>query len=200
MVPVMLDLTGHCMTLAIEKLFTRRLLLRRVEPDDIDLLVAWSRSIESCGDYLSPEEYDQSQLQQQLGSGVFWNDKEKLFMIEKKEDGQAIGTIHFWQPTGKPETRVVALKVAEAAERNKGYGTEAQKFLMIYLFDRMGVKIVEMYTDINNLPQQRCLKKLGFELVESLHYDDQRKLRTGNLYRLGLEKYHTEPIYRYHYE
>lgn len=188
------------MTLTIEKLFTSRLLLRRVEPDDVDLLVSWSKSAESCGDYLSPEEYEPDQLQQQLTSGVFWNEKEKLFIIQKKEDNRPIGTIHFWQPTGKPETRVVALKVAETAERNKGYGTEAQKFLMIYLFDRMGIKKVEMYTDINNLPQQRCLKKLGFELVESLHYDDQKKLRTGNLYRLGFDRYSTEPIYRYHYE
>lgn len=94
----------------------------------------------------------------------------------------------------------MALKVADITERNKGYGTEAQKFLMIYLFDRIGIKKVEMYTDINNLPQQRCLKKLGFDLVESLNYDDQKLLRTGNLYRLGQDKYHSEPIYRYHYE
>ncbi len=188
------------MTLSIEKLFTRRLLLRRVEVDDVDLLVAWSNSTESCGDYLTPEEYDRDQLQQQLDAGVFWNDKEKLFIIEKKDDNRPIGTIHFWQPTGKPEIRVVALKVADVSERNKGYGTEAQKFLMIYLFDRIGIRKVEMYTDINNLPQQRCLKKLGFELVESLHYDDQKKQRTGNLYRLGFEKYNIEPIYRYHYE
>lgn len=188
------------MSLVIEKLFTSRLLLRRVRQDDVDLLVAWSKSAESCGDYLSPEEYDSQQLQQQLGAGVFWSDTEKLFIIEKKDDGHPIGTIHFWQPVGKSDTRVVALKVAETGERNKGYGTEAQKFLMIYLFDRLSIKKVEMYTDINNLPQQRCLKKLGFELVESLHYDDQKRLRTGNLYRLGVEKYNTEPIYRYHYE
>lgn len=188
------------MTFSIEKLFTRRLILRRVEKDDVDLLVDWSQSAASCGEYLSPEHYNRDQLQQQLDSGVFWNDAEKLFIIEKKEDNRPIGTIHFWQPTGKPDTRVVALKVADITERNKGYGTEAQKFLMIYLFDRIGIKKVEMYTDINNLPQQRCLKKLGFDLVESLNYDDQKLLRTGNLYRLGQDKYHSEPIYRYHYE
>lgn len=188
------------MGVTIDKLFTSRLLLRKVEDRDLDQLVLWSKSSQYCGAYLSPEEYDPQQLKEQFVSGVYWSDEEKMFVIEKKADNSVIGSIHFWQPTGKLNTRVVALKIAAVKERNKGFGTEAQKFLMIYLFERLGVQRVEMYTDINNLPQQRCLQKLGFELVESLHYDDQKTLRTGNLYCLEYEKYVKEPIYRYHYE
>lgn len=188
------------MSVAIEKLFTSRLLLRKVQESDLDLLVRWSSSSVHCGDFLSPENYEHEQLKEQFASGVYWNDEEKMFIIEKKDDGSVIGSIHFWQPTGKANTRVVALKIALLSERNKGFGTEAQKFLMIYLFERLGIKRVEMYTDINNLPQQRCLKKLGFELLESLTYEDQKTIRTGNLYCLEYEKYLKESIYRYHYE
>ncbi len=188
------------MNIAIEKLFTSRLLLRKVEEEDLDLLVDWSQSKDSYGDYLSPEQLEKRQLKQQLDSGVYWSDEEKMFLIEVKDSGDAIGTIHFWEPTGKMDTKVVALKIANSSERAKGYGTEAQKFLMIYLFERIGVKRVEMYTDINNIAQQRCLAKLGFELVESLRYDDQKQLRTGNLYCLEHDKYLKEAIYQYHYE
>ncbi len=188
------------MSIAIDKLFTSRLLLRKVEDKDINLLVDWSHSTESCGEYLSPEQFDENQLKQQLEAGGYWSNEERMFMIDTKDSGNPIGTIHFWQPSGKIDTRVIALKIADIKERRKGYGTEAQKFLLIYLFDRLGVKNVEMYTDINNIPQQRCLQKLGFELVESLSYDDHKALRTGNLYRLEYEQYKNEPIYHYHYE
>ncbi len=188
------------MSLAIERVFTSRLLLRRVRRDDIAMLVKWSQSVEYCGKYLSPECFDHVQLQHQLESHVFWSDEEKLFIIETKEEHTPIGTIHFWQPTGKTDTRVVALKIAEPNQRSKGYGTESQKFLIIYLFERLGIQRIEMYTDINNTAQQRCLQKLGFDLVESLSYEDQKEYRTGNLYCLDYDKYLKEPIYKYHYE
>lgn len=188
------------MNITIDKLFTSRLLLRKADIKDLKLLVKWSHSSEYCGEYLSPEEFEATHLMQQFESGVYWSNQERMFMIEHKTSGSAIGTIHFWQPAGKTDTRVVALKIADKNERGKGYGTEAQKFLLIYLFDRMNVKKVEMYTDINNVAQHRCLMKLGFELVESLSYDDHKTLRTGNLYCLENEKYQKEPIYRYHYE
>jgi RimJ/RimL family protein N-acetyltransferase len=59
---------------------------------------------------------------------------------------------------------------------------------------------VEMYTDINNKAQQRCLQKLGFQLVQSLGYDDHQVHRLGHLYRLGNEQYQLHPVYQYVYE
>jgi RimJ/RimL family protein N-acetyltransferase len=184
----------------IEKLYTNRLMLRKVRQSDLALLVQWSQSKDSYGDYLSPEFFELHHLQQKLDSGVLWNDEEKIFLIERRRDAIPLGTIHYWQPPGKVDTVTVSVKIANFSERNKGYGTEAQKFLLIYLFDKIGVKRVEMYTDIDNLAQQRCLRKLGFRLVESLTYDDLHIKRTGNLYRLDVSHYSEELIYRFHYE
>jgi RimJ/RimL family protein N-acetyltransferase len=187
------------MSYFIEKLYTNRLMLRRIQRADLSLLVQWSRSQESCGNFLSPECFELHQLQQKLDSGVLWNPVEKFFIIERR-DSTPLGTIHYWQPPGKKDTVQVSVKIADSSERNKGYGTEAQKFLLMYLFDKIGVKYVEMYTDIDNLAQQSCLRKLGFLLVESLTYDDGNIKRTGNLYRLDVSHYSEEPIYRFHYE
>ena len=52
----------------------------------------------------------------------------------------------------------MALKISEPEMRNKGYGTEAQKYAIIQLFTRMKLQRVEMYTDIDNQSQQRCLQ------------------------------------------
>jgi|GEM_PF-604109 len=187
------------MSTFIEKLYTNRLMLRRIQQADLALLVQWSTSQESCGNFLSPECFELHQLQQKLDSGVMWNPVEKFFIIERR-DNTPLGTIHYWQPPGKKDTVQVAVKIADSSERNKGYGTEAQKFLLMYLFDKIGVQYVEMYTDIDNVAQQSCLRKLGFRLVESLTYDDGNIKRTGNLYRLDLSRYSEEPIYRFHYE
>jgi RimJ/RimL family protein N-acetyltransferase len=182
-----------------EKVYTNRLLLRRITPEDLETLWRWSRSADAYGDFLSPEHLNREELTQRCLSGMLWSDREKLFIIEKRDD-TALGTIHYWLSSGKPDTVTVAVKIAEPGERNKGYGTEAQKFLLIYLFDKMKILHVEMYTDLDNLAQQRCLKKLGFSLIETLTYDDSGIRRTGNLYRISRTEYLEEPIYRYHYE
>jgi len=56
-----------------------------------------------------------------------------------------------------------------------------------------------MYTDVNNDPQQQCLRKLGFELTSALPYADQQVQRVGYLYRLCRTKFNQEPVYRHHY-
>ena len=187
------------MLLVADKLYTNRLLLRRVTADDLDMLWRWSSSVASCGSYLSPERYEPEEIEQRYFAGLFWNNREKLFLVEKR-DGTSLGTIHYWLAADRMATAVVAIKIAEPDERNKGYGTEAQKFLLMYLFDKEKMNQVEMYTDLDNLAQQRCLKKLGFSLIETLTYDDRGIRRTGNLYRIDRDQYQQEAIYRYHYE
>jgi RimJ/RimL family protein N-acetyltransferase len=188
------------MSLFGDILYTTRLSLSKIQEDHLPDIVGWSHSEIACGSYLTPEKYHIEQMRAQIQSGVFWNDKEKMFFVETKEDSRPIGTAHFWQPTGGGNTITMALKVAMPEERRKGYGTEIQKFLIMHIFDQLTVKAIEMYTDINNSAQQRCLKKLGFELIESLMYDDQQEKRTGHLYRLKAEQYHSHPIYQFHYE
>ncbi|MCK5071089.1 MAG: GNAT family N-acetyltransferase [Desulfocapsa sp.] len=184
-----------------DKLFTSRLSLSKIKEENLLSIVDWSCSEIACGNYLTPENYDIEQMRNQVQSGVFWSDKEKMFFVETKDSSRPIGTAHFWQPTSGGDTITMALKVAMPEERGKGYGTEIQKFLIIHIFSNIPtIKAIEMYTDINNSAQQRCLTKLGFELIESLMYDDQKKKRTGHLYRLTAEQYNSHPIYQYHYE
>lgn len=188
------------MSLYGDKIFSRRLILRKIQESDIPIIVAWSQSKLACGAYLTPGKHDIEQMHQQIHSNVFWSDNEKMFLVELKEDGRSIGTAHYWHSPGRRKTVAMALKVAIPEERGKGYGTEIQKFLIMYIFDQLSVQVVEMHTDIGNTAQQRCLQKLGFELVESLIYDDQQEKRTGHLFRLTLEQYRSQPIYQYHYE
>jgi len=188
------------MSLYGDTLFTRRLALAKLGEDDLNTIVDWSKCRKACGSYLTPENYNLEQMRKQLASGVYWNENEKLFLVKTKDEELSIGTAHYWRPSSGVKSVTIALKVALPEERKKGYGTEIQKFLIMYVFDRLSIESIEMYTDINNIPQQRCLKKLGFDLSESLTYDDLKIKRTGHLYRLTFEQYQKHPIYQFHYE
>ena len=181
------------------RIFTRRLLLRKIEAEDLALFVLWSNSREAYGDYLTPERLTEVEAMEQLSSGFLWNSISKTYLIALRQ-GPAIGTIHFWLRPERRRTAVVALKIALPEYRLQGFGTEAQKFLVIYLFERVGVERVEFYTDIDNHAEHRCMQKLGFEIADTLTYEDQKVARTGYLHRLDLLGFQRHPYYRYHYE
>lgn len=183
-----------------DRVFTRRLRLRKIEEDDLPLIIEWSSSDKAYGEYLTPERLTAEQGLNNLKTGRFWNEQSRAYLIELLDDGTPIGTIHCWSLPENRKTVGMALKIAKPALRRQGYGTEAQKYLIMHLFERMGLEAVEMYTDIRNAAQQRCLQKLGFTLIDSLCYEDQHVWRTGNLYRLSLEEYRRLPLYQYFYE
>ncbi|MDD2466064.1 MAG: GNAT family N-acetyltransferase [Desulfobulbus sp.] len=186
------------MTIFGNKIFTIRLQLRRIEVDDVPLLAQWSNDPLAYGLYLTPERHTIENLEGQIGSGMLWSERNKTFFVELRE-GIPLGTIQYWIRPEAPGTAIIALKVAQVEMRGKGYGTEAQKYLILFLFNRLSIRRVEMYTDVNNLPQQRCLQKLGFELAQALPYSDQQVQRLGYLYRLERERFASEPIYQHHY-
>lgn len=178
---------------------TPRLCLRKIEQTDLQLVTEWSNSEAAHGDYLTPDRMDEAKALSALQSGLFWNDMNKIFMVELK-DATPIGTIHYWIRSEDHNCAVMALKVVDQGTRCQGYGTEAQKYLIMQLFERGHLGRVEMYTDIGNRPQQRCLEKLGFELADSLTYLDHQVQRIGYLYRLSHQKYSAHSLYQYHYE
>jgi RimJ/RimL family protein N-acetyltransferase len=149
--------------------------------------------------YLTPVRVSCGPGTDNASPSVHWSERNRTFVIEMKGFAP-IGTIHYWLRPERQSCAVIALKIAEPTLRNRGFGTEAQKYLIIHLMQRMKLQEVEMYTDVRNMPQQRCLAKLGFELVESLQYEDSGVHRTGHLYRLDRERFVRTSMYHFHYE
>jgi RimJ/RimL family protein N-acetyltransferase len=183
-----------------DRLYTPRLHLRRIQGPDLPLICRWSNDVAACGGYLSPEQYTQTQLLEQLQSGAWWRHRERLFLVEKRADGRALGTVHYWMRSDQGDVAVMSVKIAVCSQRFQGFGTEAQKYLIIHLFKQVGVRCVEMYTDVDNHPQQRCLHKLGFQLERSQTYSDRSIERNGHLFQLTAAAFAKHPIYQYHYD
>ena len=183
-----------------EQINTRRLHLRRLREMDLPLILEWSNSEPAHGPYLTPNPYTAKGLWEQYAGNAFWQQHDRTYLIEKRQTGLPMGSIHYWLKPARMDAAALSIKIALPQERGKGYGTEAQKFLVIHLFEQVGVKTVEMYTDIDNKPQQCCLRKLGFSICESLTYDDHHIVRTGHLFRLTDADFQQKAVYRYHYE
>lgn len=183
-----------------DRLYTPRLHLRRIQRADLPLICLWSTDAEACGSYLTPEGYCRDQLLELLHNSALWRTRERLFLIETRADNQPLGTIHYWMRQNQGDVAIMAVKIAVSRQRHQGYGTEAQKYLIIHLFKQIGVRCVEMYTDIDNHPQQRCLNKLGFQIERSLTYVDHSVKRTGHLFQLTAANFASHPVYQYHYD
>lgn len=188
------------MTIFGNAIYTPRLCLRKITEEDIPILVEWSSSDAANGQYLTPEHLTETSCRNKLENNCYWSGHDKTFFIETKDEKKPLGIIHYWIRAERNSCAVVMVKISDPATRGAGYGTEAQKYLIIHLFERLKLYEVEMYTDINNKPQQRCLSKLGFDLIESLTYDDHQVTRLGHLYRIDSIQYQQCPIYQYHYE
>jgi len=186
------------MSLLGNRIFTRRLILRKLEEEDIPLFSSWSCSQEIYGKFLTPENLDLEEARQRFSEGLLWNDQSRTFLITLRDE-TPIGTIHYWLRPEKQDTAIMALKILPDF-RNHGYGTEVQKFVIIHLFKQIGVAAVDVYTDIDNRAEQRCLTKLGFDLQNALQYEDQHIKRTGLLYHISKEQYRKFPLYQFHYE
>ena len=174
--------------------------MRRIKGSDLSLILAWSHSEDASGPYLTPERFSLQSLEEQFTGNAFWNPHDKTFLIEKRDPVLPIGMIHYWIKPDERDAAVMSVKIADMKERNHGYGTEAQKYMIIQLFEHVGVQNVMMYTDIDNGPQQCCLRKLGFSMHRTLTYDDRQLKRFGHLFRLTHKDYREKAIYRFHYE
>ena len=78
-------------------------------------------------------------------------------------DGEYIGSVS-WHPVHYGPVTAPTLNFGISLipdGRGKGYGTEAQRQLIAYLFESTTVNRVEASTDVENLSEQRSLQKAG---------------------------------------
>lgn len=150
------------MDLPIEGVLVR---LRDVVLDDADLLDAWAAdpvvrgSFNDFGMPFRPVDRDA------LAKGPFRGERNGELMVERRADGEPLGTVSWHTERYGPNDGSAAWNIGislKPAARGHGYGTEAQRLLADYLFATTPVDRVEASTDVENYPEQRSLEKAGF--------------------------------------
>jgi len=127
--------------------------LKVLEKDDLPLLADWSNNLEFFSDMWFPQmsKTEWEKRYDSLKPDTQW------FLIEKK-DGTKIGTVfHFLNGNYMEIGYVLAPN-----ERKKGYGSEAVKIIVDYLFLSKELVRVQAITGVDNSASRKVLEKAGF--------------------------------------
>ncbi|MEJ2241031.1 MAG: GNAT family protein [Candidatus Bathyarchaeota archaeon] len=134
--------------------------LRVLAKEDLPILVDWFNDPDFFGKFnpiLQTSKLELEKSFENQGSSNY-----RCFLIEKK-DARKIGYInHFdviWNGIGN---LVTIAYVLIPIERGKGYGTEAAKLMVDFLFLSRNIPCIQATTHINNVASQRVLEKVGF--------------------------------------
>jgi aminoglycoside 6'-N-acetyltransferase len=141
--------------------------LRRVVQADLHWLAAMSASRELSGEHNWSGPVDPLELadawRQQLDDDGFVNRAHGRLVVEV--DGEPIGDVAWrterWGPSELSACPAIGIALLPE-HRRRGYGTEAQRLLVEYLFRVHRAHRVQSDTAVDNPAEQRALEGAGF--------------------------------------
>jgi diamine N-acetyltransferase len=142
---------------------SENLLLRALEPEDLDVLYQWENDSElwKYGTTLTP--YSKFALRDYLTNSLqdIFHSRQLRLMIVDKKAGNAIGTIDLYdyEPINLRAGIGILL---DAAYRNKGLGKEALHLIEEYAFRFLQLKQLYAYVPQSNISSIKLFGKCGY--------------------------------------
>jgi RimJ/RimL family protein N-acetyltransferase len=135
-----------------------RVVLRAFRPDELELVVAARERGQTPGVPRSPRTRIRQRLERSGRLVRGWID------MAIEAEGQLVGEVDARQPSDSMPPGVFELGILlyDAAERGKGYGSEAIALLTDHLFEREDGERVQGSTAVANTAMRRVFIKLGF--------------------------------------
>jgi RimJ/RimL family protein N-acetyltransferase len=128
--------------------------LRVIEREDLPTLAEWSNDHEYLGEFVWLPQQSKTEWEKRY-DGL--TPDTKWFFVEKK-DGTKIGTMFHWLIGNLLEISCILVP----NERGKGYGTEATRLMVDYLFLSKDNARIQAHTDARNMVSQTVLQQVGF--------------------------------------
>lgn len=140
----------------------KRIDLRRVEREDLELVGQWENDPDMTGEFdFFPVQASRAALEKEYLEPRDGARDSGFFMVQKK-DGTGIGTIaHFL--VGRHRWMEIGYHLVPT-ERGKGFGTEAIALMVDYLFLTREITRVQALTDLDNKASRGALETVGFRL------------------------------------
>ena len=136
-----------------------RIRLRALESDDMEAMWRWQNdwTTQRLGDESPELALSHDAVQRTFGPDSGFN----TYIIETL-DGSVIGNCGFYNYSGRNRHCSVGIWIGEAEARGRGYGTEALRLLLGYLFQQMGLHRVALTVVADNAQAIASYKKCGF--------------------------------------
>ena len=116
------------------------------------------------------------------------SNEKSVFRAMVDVDGTAIGTIILADIDMRNGTAEIHIKLANASERGKGYGTDAVSALVSYSFDELRLNCIYCRIKEDNIASQKMFEKCGFIKEGCLRSRVYRNGRYYDFYEYSLLK------------
>ncbi|GHO42104.1 GNAT family N-acetyltransferase [Ktedonospora formicarum] len=139
--------------------------LRPIRQDDLPKLAAWTNDISIITEYNFFHLRQENESERRFLEGSLLSDQFGRLVVVTHKSSYVVGNVSYHQRRYGPNDGSIAYNIGIMLlpeHRGKGYGVEAQRLLVEYLFATYPVMRVEASTDITNIPEQRALEKAGF--------------------------------------
>ncbi|MGA7672531.1 MAG: GNAT family protein [Nitrolancea sp.] len=153
--------------------------LRPIEEGDLAQIEAWEEDPNFKGEYNSFELQTTTYIRNAFAQHGFLSDDHGRLLIVNKAD-EAVGDVGYRvvKHGGGSANRVYEIGVTIAPEhRRRGFGSEAQDLLTVYLFATYSIARVQATVDVANVAEQRALERAGFMREGTLR---QAQFRNGS--------------------
>lgn len=148
------------------KLKSDHILLRAIEPADIDHLYAWENDTDNWAVSNTQTPFSKFVLEQYLTSA-----HEDIYTVKQlrliicKADGEAVGAIDLFDFDPNHMRAGVGILIADKTDRRKGYASEALKLLTDYCFTTLNLHQLYCNITVDNEASVLLFQKHGFQIT-----------------------------------
>lgn len=135
--------------------------LRPVGEDDLLLLQEIMDDPDSLGEFEWTGWHDRRKWRRDWDKNGLAGENLGFFIVARGEE--RLGIVNYQRQQIGPAAYCWEIGIALlSAARGQGYGAQAQRLMVRYLFAHTPVNRVEAWTDADNVTEQRSLEKAGF--------------------------------------
>lgn len=146
-----------------QQIKTERLLLRKIQPDDAEMVHMWMSDPEVCK-YERWKPHSNSDYSRGYIIEVFDGYKsDSTYQWGIELNGKLIGSVSIVNVNDYDQKAILGYCLAREFWSN-GYTTEAVKAVLQYMFIEIGLNRIEASHSINNIASGRVLEKIGMLL------------------------------------
>lgn len=135
--------------------------LRAVEPTDYELLWRWSNTSEIMQYWARPGNTESLAEVAERERAQAARSNSRKYIVETPE-GQPIGQIDYYDLDWQSRSAWISIMIAEKEFWDGGYGTDAMRTLLRYLFRQLGLHRITLTVLESNIRAQRSYLKSGF--------------------------------------
>ncbi len=148
---------------------SENILLRALEPSDVDLLFKWENdtSIWHVSNTLTP--FSKHVLQQYVDNSHLdlYTTKQLRLIIDDHQNKKSFGCIDLFDFEPYHKRAGIGVLISNAEDRNKGFAKEALNLLINYCFSKLNLHQLYCNITVDNEASLKLFTQFGFEIIGS---------------------------------